>query len=83
MSQVAVRIDKHVLHLHLARPEKYNALSLEMYAEPGEGLQRLNEGRNMLSRQIFAALEPIMASEDAAEGVQSFLERRPAVFKGR
>jgi enoyl-CoA hydratase/carnithine racemase len=42
-----------------------------------------NEDREALSRQIFTALEPIMASEDAAEGVQSFLERRNAVFKGR
>jgi enoyl-CoA hydratase/carnithine racemase len=42
-----------------------------------------NEDREALSRQIFTALEPIMASEDAAEGVRSFLERRNAVFKGR
>jgi enoyl-CoA hydratase len=26
---------------------------------------------------------PIMKSEDAAEGVQSFIERREANFKGR
>ena len=42
-----------------------------------------NEDRDALSRQIFTALKPIMASEDAAEGVQSFIERRKAVFKGR
>jgi enoyl-CoA hydratase len=34
-------------------------------------------------RQLFNDLAPVMRSEDAAEGVQSFLERRKAVFKGR
>lgn len=43
MSQVHSHVDRHILHLHLTRPEKYNALSLEMYAELGEGLKRLNE----------------------------------------
>lgn len=43
MSQVSTRVDRHILHLHITRPEKYNALSLEMYAELGEGLKRLNE----------------------------------------
>ncbi|MEE4277920.1 MAG: crotonase/enoyl-CoA hydratase family protein [Halieaceae bacterium] len=42
MPQVDVRSDKHILHLHIVRPEKYNALSLDMYAELGEGLARLN-----------------------------------------
>lgn len=34
-------------------------------------------------RQFMSDLKPVMESEDAAEGVNSFLERRPAVFKGR
>lgn len=34
-------------------------------------------------RQMFAGLVPVMQSEDAAEGVRSFLERRKAVFEGR
>lgn len=34
-------------------------------------------------QQMFRDLVPVMNSEDAAEGVQSFLERREAVFKGR
>ncbi len=33
--------------------------------------------------QMFSDLVPVMQSEDAAEGIQSFLERREAVFKGR
>ncbi len=33
--------------------------------------------------QIFKDLVPVMQSEDAAEGIRSFIERREAVFKGR
>lgn len=33
--------------------------------------------------QMFADLVPVMQSEDTAEGIQSFVERREAVFKGR
>lgn len=33
--------------------------------------------------QLMRDLVPVMASEDAAEGVRSFLERRKAVFAGR
>jgi enoyl-CoA hydratase len=36
-----------------------------------------------LVKQMFVDLMPVMKSEDAAEGVQSFLERRKAVFYGR
>ena len=43
----------------------------------------LEHGREDCARQIFQDLAPVMASEDAAEGVQSFLERREAVFRGR
>lgn len=43
----------------------------------------LSEDHTDLARQIFTSLKPVMASEDAAEGVQSFIERRAAVFRGR
>jgi hypothetical protein len=32
---------------------------------------------------MFAGLIPVMKSDDAAEGVKSFLEKRKAVFQGR
>jgi enoyl-CoA hydratase/carnithine racemase len=35
------------------------------------------------ARRLFPDLKPVMASEDAKEGVQSFLERRAARFTGR
>jgi enoyl-CoA hydratase len=34
-------------------------------------------------KQIFLDLMPVMKSEDAAEGIRSFLEKRKAVFHGR
>ena len=43
MSQVAVTSANHILHIHLTRPEKYNALSLEMYGDIAEALHRLGE----------------------------------------
>jgi len=43
----------------------------------------LDNERDAVARQCFRDLAPVMASEDAAEGVQSFVERRKAVFKGR
>jgi enoyl-CoA hydratase/carnithine racemase len=33
--------------------------------------------------EVFDAMSAVMSSEDAAEGVRSFMERRAAVFKGR
>jgi enoyl-CoA hydratase/carnithine racemase len=33
-------------------------------------------------KQIFSDLVPVIKSEDAAEGLQSFIERREAVFRG-
>lgn len=39
--------------------------------------------RDAAVANMMRGLVPVMASEDAAEGVRSFLERRKAVFRGR
>jgi len=41
-----------------------------------------DQGENAAINLLFNELEPIMASEDFKEGIQSFVERREAVFKG-
>lgn len=41
------------------------------------------QGEDAAIGELFKDMLPIMKSEDAKEGVQSFLERREAVFKGR
>lgn len=42
-----------------------------------------NAGEAEAARHLFTDLAPVMQSEDAAEGVLSFIQRREAVFKGR
>jgi len=42
-----------------------------------------NEGEAEAAGQLFKELLPVMQSEDAAEGIRSFIERRDAVFQGR
>ena len=41
------------------------------------------EGEEAAARALLPDLAPILASEDAREGLQSFLERRPARFVGK
>jgi enoyl-CoA hydratase/carnithine racemase len=43
----------------------------------------MTAGEQAAARRLVPDLMPIMQSEDAREGVQSFLERRPAKFTGR
>jgi enoyl-CoA hydratase/carnithine racemase len=45
--------------------------------------QRLLEGETAAVGPMFKGMAAVMQSEDAAEGVRSFVERREAVFKGR
>jgi enoyl-CoA hydratase len=41
------------------------------------------EDQDTAVKQLFLDLMPVMKSRDAAEGIQSFLERRKAVFHGQ
>jgi len=41
------------------------------------------QGHEAAKQRLFADLAPVMESEDVQEGIQSLLERRDAVFKGR
>ena len=43
----------------------------------------VSEGQEAAKQRLFPDLQPVMASEDVKEGIQSFLERREAVFKGQ
>lgn len=43
----------------------------------------VSAGQEAAKRSLFPDLRPVMASEDVKEGMQSFLERREAVFKGK
>ena len=40
------------------------------------------QGHAAAKARLFPDLRPVMASEDVKEGIQSFLARRDAVFKG-
>ncbi len=43
----------------------------------------VSEGQERAKQRLFPDLQPVMASDDVKEGIQSFLERREAQFKGR
>ena len=76
MSQLEVRAEGHVLHIHLTRPEKYNALSIEMFRGLAEAYERLEsspelrvavlsaEGRNFTAGIELDEWAPIFASKE-------------------
>jgi enoyl-CoA hydratase/carnithine racemase len=43
----------------------------------------MNEGEEAAAQQFLPDLQAVLKSEDLKEGIQSFIERRPANFKGR
>ncbi len=48
-----------------------------------DGAVLLAEGVQAATKHLATLLPTVMASEDAAEGMMSFVERRDAVFSGR
>lgn len=42
-----------------------------------------DQGEQAAIERLFKDLQAVMASEDMQEGIRSFVERRPAVFKGK
>lgn len=56
---------------------------LGVYATLNSARLSRREGETAAFARLLPDLQPIMRSEDAAEGVRSFLERRDAQFKGR
>lgn len=56
---------------------------LGVYATLRNARLSVLEGERAAIDRLFPELMPIMDSEDAKEGVQSFLERREAKFQGR
>jgi enoyl-CoA hydratase len=71
--------------------EAARAIALRIAAAAPLGVQAilkssrraLLEGERAASEHMFDDLARVMRSEDAAEGVRSFIERREAQFKGR
>ena len=43
----------------------------------------LEEGEEVAARRLLPDLQPILASDDAREGLASFIERREARFTGK
>ena len=59
------------------------AAPLGVRASLSSSRKAMLEGENAALNCLFEGLVPVMQSEDAKEGVQSFLERREARFKGK
>lgn len=76
--------DDDLLEAGVAMAEKVAAQApLAVRASLESSRNALLAGERAESEQLLPRLAPLMTSEDAAEGLASFLERRPAVFRGR
>jgi enoyl-CoA hydratase/carnithine racemase len=56
---------------------------LGVYATLASSRMEAREGEAVAMERLLPDLQPIMASEDVEEGIQSFVERRAAKFTGR
>jgi enoyl-CoA hydratase/carnithine racemase len=77
-------IQDHVFLMGIHRASKMNAFTWDMLSDLSRAFSEYEENENLRCAVLYAAeLAKIMKSEDAVEGVASFIERRPANFKGR
>ena len=56
---------------------------LGVYATIASSRLALAEAERAAAARLLADLQPLMKSEDVAEGLRAFLERRPGNFRGR
>lgn len=76
--------DENVFEAGLAMAEKVAAQApLAVYASLESSRTYLREGFDAEAARLVGRDAPLMVSEDAKEGVASFVERRQAVFQGR
>jgi enoyl-CoA hydratase/carnithine racemase len=83
--RVTVERDGDVLLLGVDRAAKRNAWDLQVVREVGEAFEQLARRAQEAAAadHLREVLPTLVGSEDAAEGVRSFLERRDARFTGR
>jgi enoyl-CoA hydratase/carnithine racemase len=76
--------DDSVFEAGMAVAERVAAQApLAVRASLASSRNALLRGEGAEAEQLVMRLAPLMESEDAAEGLASFLERRPADFRGR